>query len=220
MAFKLFWNTVDPLLASSFAKLMKAKELASFRLVGGTALSLYRGHRKSMDIDLFTGAPYDSIDFDLIDAYLRNDFAYVDTFDFKGVGLGRPYFIGSSKYEAFKLDLFYSEPFIRPMVEIDNLRIANVSDIVAMKIQVICTGARKKDFWDLHEELDHFTIPEMIALHAERYPDDHDEQKIRAGLINFSIADDDFEPICLKGKYWELIKLDFMEALGQPFKSI
>jgi len=27
------------------------------------------------------------------------------------------------------------------------------------------------------------------------------------------MADDDFEPVCLKGKYWELIQLDFVEAI-------
>ena len=51
---------------------MEWKELKLFRLVGGTGLSLYRGHRESVDIDLFTDAPYDSIDFDKIDSFLRS----------------------------------------------------------------------------------------------------------------------------------------------------
>ena len=28
-------------------------------------------------------------------------------------------------------------------------------------------------------------------------------------LVDFQVADNDADPICLKGKYWELIKLDF-----------
>jgi hypothetical protein len=52
MVSKLYYNTVDPLLLSILKRLMLAKEFNTFRLVGGTALSLYRGHRKSIDIDL------------------------------------------------------------------------------------------------------------------------------------------------------------------------
>ena len=37
---------------------MNATEFDSFRLVGGTALSLHIGHRKSVDIDLFSDAEY------------------------------------------------------------------------------------------------------------------------------------------------------------------
>ncbi len=55
---KLFYNTITPLLLSVLKKLMVAKEFEAFRLVGDTALSLHRGHRKSVDIDLFTDANY------------------------------------------------------------------------------------------------------------------------------------------------------------------
>jgi hypothetical protein len=42
--------------------LMKSPILNSFRLVGGTVLSLQLGHRLSVDIDLFSDALYGSID--------------------------------------------------------------------------------------------------------------------------------------------------------------
>ena len=79
MKSKLFYNTVAPLLLSVLKKLMISKEFDSFRLVGGTALSLYKGHRESVDIDLFTDAEYGSIDFDAIDIVLRSTYSYVDT---------------------------------------------------------------------------------------------------------------------------------------------
>jgi hypothetical protein len=41
----LYWNTVNSLLKTSLMTLMSAEELTDFRLVGGTALSLYLGHR-------------------------------------------------------------------------------------------------------------------------------------------------------------------------------
>jgi hypothetical protein len=52
----------------------------------------------------------------------------------------------------------------------------------------------------------------MIALHKQCYPHNHDEKIIQRNFVNFSNADDDFEPVCLRGKYWELIKLDISQS--------
>ena len=76
---KLHLNTVSNLLFDILNQLMHADEFNTFRLVGGTALSLQKGHRYSIDIDLFTDEEYDSINFDSIDSYLRKNFNYVDT---------------------------------------------------------------------------------------------------------------------------------------------
>ncbi|UOB17877.1 nucleotidyl transferase AbiEii/AbiGii toxin family protein [Abyssalbus ytuae] len=52
----LHLNTVSDLLWESLNTLMTIEEFNSFRLVGGTSLSLQQGHRESIDIDLFTEA--------------------------------------------------------------------------------------------------------------------------------------------------------------------
>ncbi|MGK2864950.1 MAG: nucleotidyl transferase AbiEii/AbiGii toxin family protein [Chitinophagaceae bacterium] len=39
---------------------MEIPELKDFSLVGGTALSLCYGHRKSVDLDLFSNKPFDN----------------------------------------------------------------------------------------------------------------------------------------------------------------
>jgi hypothetical protein len=194
---------------------MAAKEFNAFRLVGGTALSLYRGHRESIDIDLFSDAPYDSIDFGAINAFLCNTFSYVDTNDYKAVGLGKSYYIGNSEEDCVKLDLSYMDKFIQDIVLIDGIRLATVEEIIAMKIDVISRGGRKKDFWDIHELKDDYSIEEMLALHKQRNPYTHDRDQIRRNFSNFENADDDFDPICLKGKYWEIIKLDIIDFAQQ-----
>ena len=130
---------------------MAAKEFTPFRLVGGTALSLLRGHRESIDIDLFSDAPYDSIDFGAIYEFLCNTFSYVDTNEYKVVGLGKSYYIGNSEEDCVKLDLFYTDKFIQEFILIDGIRLATVEEIIAMKIDVISRVGRKKDFWDIHE---------------------------------------------------------------------
>ncbi len=63
----LHLNTVSQLLWDSLKLLMTIEEFNMFRIVGGTSLSLQLGHRESVDIDLFTDAEYDSLDFNKID---------------------------------------------------------------------------------------------------------------------------------------------------------
>jgi len=213
MGSNLHYSTTSQQLQDVLKILMSAKEFNAFRLVGGTALGLLKGHRESIDIDLFSDAPYDSLDFEAIYEFLCATFSYVDTNDYKVVGLGSCYYIGNSEEDCVKLDLFYTDEFIQETILIDGIRLATVEEIIAMKIDVISRGGRKKDFWDIHELIDDYSIDKMLALHKQRYPYTHDEDQIRSNFSNFQIADDDFDPICLKGKYWEVIKLDMIDFI-------
>lgn len=183
----------------------------SFRLVGGTCLSLQHGHRVSVDIDLFTDISYGSIDFSKLESFLSDHFPYVSGNEGMPHAVGCSWFVGNSELNAVKIDLYYTNTFIRPPLIEDNVRLAATEDIIAMKLDIVARGGRKKDFWNLHELADYYDFDSMIAFHLERYPYSHDEKLIRKQLVNFDIADDDFDPECLRGKYWELIKLDFIE---------
>ncbi|WP_421812657.1 nucleotidyl transferase AbiEii/AbiGii toxin family protein [Flagellimonas sp.] len=210
----LYYNTVNDILKDSLVKLMGTNEFGDFRLVGGTSLSLQVGHRESVDIDLFTDSPYGSIDFGVIDTYLDNEFAYVDDIRELFPGMGKSYLIGMDRNHAIKLDVFYTDTFIAPVKIEDGIRMATIEEIIAMKLDIIQREGRKKDFWDLHELLPDYGIGNMLELHKQRYPYGHDRDLILRNLINFTRADDDFEPICLRGKHWEFIKEDFEEAVG------
>ncbi len=54
----LFYQTVDSGTLELLRKLQGIKAFSQLRLVGGTALALQIGHRKSIDIDLFDGSPF------------------------------------------------------------------------------------------------------------------------------------------------------------------
>jgi len=167
----------------------------------------------SVDIDLFTDAPYGSIDFDTIESFLKNNFGYVQGNFGGNAGMGKSYLVGSDEESAIKLDIYYSmDPFIQPSSELEGIRFATVEEIIAMKVDVIQRGGRKKDFWDLHETLNQYRIKDMIALHKQRFEWTHDEVLIRKNFTDFTIADNDFDPICLKEKEWVFIKEDIEEA--------
>lgn len=204
----LYYSTVTDLLKESLALFMKADIFNSFRLVGGTALSLQLGHRMSVDIDLFTDEAYGSIDFNKIEQFLHHNFKYVDHSRDDIISFGKSYFVGEDSLNAIKLDIYYTDPFIEDYVLIDGIRFATINEIIAMKMDVISRGGRKKDFWDLHELIEKYTFKEMLELHQKRHPYTHQNKELTRMFTYFEEADDDFEPICLKNKYWELIKLD------------
>lgn len=208
---KLHFQTVKPTLLSVLEKLMSLPEFNQFNLVGGTSLSLRYGHRMSDDIDLFTDADYGTIDFRLLQDILRREFPYCYGDCGDNVSFGTSYMIGNSKDDCVKLDLFYTDSFIKPIEQLDFIRIAAVEDIIAMKMDVVSRGGRKKDFWDLHLLHDEFSISQMLDLYAERYPYGASREECVVGLTNFEVADNDPDPICLHNKIWQLIKLDFVE---------
>src|SRR5690606_12211742 len=155
----MFYSTVNEHLRNTLITVMNSSVFNDFRLVGGTALSLQLGHRESIDIDLFTDAAYGSVDFIRLEEILNELFPYVDASSVGEVGFGRSYFVGESPNDAMKLDIYYSnEQFVFPLLIENNVRFASIEEIAAMKFEVIANGGRKKDFWDIHELLDVFTL--------------------------------------------------------------
>nr|WP_315176772.1 nucleotidyl transferase AbiEii/AbiGii toxin family protein [uncultured Flavobacterium sp.] len=208
----LYYSTVNDVLKNSLIQVMKSDVFNDFRLVGGTALSLQIGHRESIDIDLFSDSDYGTINFNAIEIYLKENFKYVDFLN-TIPAMGKSYFIGDDKENTIKLDIYYTDNFIQPYLEVDGIRMATIEEIIAMKVDVIQRGGRKKDFWDLHDLLQSYDIAQMLDLHQQRYPYSYDTDLILQNFTSFELANEDFNPICLKGKYWEFIKEDFEETI-------
>ena len=55
----------------------------------------------------------------------------------------------------------------------------------------------------------------MAELHEKRYPYSHSLKELKEKLIDFSGADDDFDPVCLRNAHWELIKLDMIDLSNE-----
>lgn len=210
----LHLNTVSDLLLESLITLMTIEEFNKFRLVGGTSLSLQLGHRESIDIDLFTDAEYGSIDFTCLEEILNETFPYVETSSVGEVVFGRSYFVGENPNNAIKLDIYYTnESFVFSLLVENNIRLASIEEIAAMKFEVIANGGRKKDFWDIHELFDMFTLVDMIGFYEKRNPYGSTKQELLEACLDFSVAEDDFTPNCYRNKVWEIIKLDIEEQV-------
>jgi predicted nucleotidyltransferase component of viral defense system len=211
----LNWNTVKPRLQEVLQDIIYEPIFMPFRLVGGTALSLQLGHRMSEDIDLFTAAEYGSIDYKAIREFLENKYPFCVSRSLDNVSFGTNFVVGNSITDCVKLDLYYTDEFIEKPIIINNIRMATINEIIAMKLEVILQGGRKKDFWDLHYFMDKMNLDDMISLYEKRYPYSDGFNYNKKQLLNFDKADNDFEPICLLGKNWEIIKMDFYEFVGK-----
>ena len=210
---KLHWQTVTPQLKEILLVLMQASIFDKFRLVGGTALSLQIGHRLSIDIDLFTDSDYGSINFNQIEDFLKHTFSYVDTIEQIPIAFGKSFYIGNNKDYTVKLDLYYTDNFIQEPLEIQGVRMASIEEIIAMKIDVIQRKGRKKDFWDLHELITTYSVTKILSLHKKRYPYTHEKTVILHNIKNCSTVDNDFDPICLKNKVWQFVKMDLIDFI-------
>jgi len=216
---KLHYETVSKPLLECLQKLMANPVFNDFTLVGGTALSLQCGHRISADIDLFTANNYDSMNLEDIKRALTADFLYINGLEtLNGRSLGYTVYIANSLTEEIKLDLFYTDDFIAPVVQQDGLRLASIQDIAAMKMQAIVNNKRKKDFWDIHELLEYFTLKELIQYGLQRNPYTLTENDILDSLCHSAELTQDNVIECLKGKYWELI-IEDLRTIAEQYKK-
>ncbi|MCM1554414.1 MAG: nucleotidyl transferase AbiEii/AbiGii toxin family protein [Bacteroides sp.] len=211
---QLRYETVTSLLKEVLFKLMAEPLFTPFHLVGGTNLSLRYGHRLSIDIDLFSDAPYGSLDFRSFESFLKEHFPYYKrNTNTSFIGPGKSYDIGNTRDECIKLDLMYADPFLEEAEMLDCIRMAGIKDIIAMKIDTVARGGRKKDFWDLHLLLNEYSLDEMLALHAQRYEWTHNTQEILKKFTDFSEAENQPDPMCLLNKDWDIIKLDLIDTV-------
>jgi predicted nucleotidyltransferase component of viral defense system len=195
----LHLKTVEPDTFSILEKLMTLPTLNDFSLVGGTALSLLFGHRISEDLDLFSDSIIEKSEIILeLQNKFGSDFHYED----KGAKFGVFCFIHAAKVDIVK----YPHPTIRPILNVDGIRMYSVEDIMAMKVQAILGRGKKKDFYDVAELLQHYTVTDFVAFHKEKFSTQNLLISVPQTLTYFEDANEDEDPISLKGLSWHNVQ--------------
>ena len=178
---------------------MQLSELTDFALVGGTALSLYYGHRLSIDIDLFSSRDFSPGD--IIPALEKEFSGFRYRSSNNPIGLFG--YIGEIKVDFVK---HHHHPLIDNLVMEDDIRIFSIPDIIAMKINAILKRGVKKDFWDIAELLKHYSIGDSISFYEKKYPSQQLLISIPQAIIYFDDAEQSEDPRSLKGQTWEAVK--------------
>ena len=218
----LHYETISPLLGDCLKKLFQSEVFDSFRLVGGTCLSLQLGHRRSIDIDLFTDSSYGSMDTMAIKRFLTAHFPYIENLcSLDERALGYSVRIGLSSKESIKLDLFYTERFIFPELMVDGIRLADTKEIAAMKIKAITQiEPRQKDFWDIYELCNQYALQEMMDWAYQKDKWGFSESDVENAFLSiFDVPECENGIDCFRGYEWELIQIDLTEMANAYFNQ-
>ncbi|HMI04677.1 MAG TPA: hypothetical protein VK541_19455, partial [Pedobacter sp.] len=64
----------------------------------------------------------------------------------------------------------------------------------------------RKDFWDISELLDHYSLDYMISCNRKKYPQQMILISIPSALTYFLDAEESEDAVSLKGQSWESVK--------------
>lgn len=153
-------QTLAPTTFQLLTRLMHDKEFDTFRLVGGTSLALQMGHRVSVDLDLFSSEPFSE---QRLREYLERNYGlqtdYMAPCTLKG------------EINGVQIDcITYQYPWLEsPYIE-DDIRLAGLEDICAMKLNVIAgNGTRIKDFIDVAWLSSRYSLNQMLDFYENKY---------------------------------------------------
>jgi len=200
-------KAVDPNVLTLLKSLMKTQGLSGLRLVGGTALALQIGHRKSIDLDLFGKLELD--EYELI-TLLR------ETGNVSQLNITpniKSYLINDIKVDIVN----YPYEWISPCVKEDEFRLAGMDDIAAMKLAAITGRGTRKDFIDIFFLLNIYKLNEMIHMYKQKYPEGSEFLALRS-LGYFKDAEQEPMPVMIETLDWELVKKKLLREV-QSYSS-
>jgi len=194
----LYKETVSNEMWELLQKLMKDEKLKDYILVGGTALSLKIGHRKSVDIDLFATKDFDSKE---MLNYLHNTY---------GTDLNQSQLYNNTVLTYIndvKVDVVtHKYPLLNPIEEKEGVRMISNDDIGAMKLHAIFqSGKRMKDFVDMYFLLNDKPLKHYLESYEKKY-DGHDFLAAYA-LSYFGNIEREFDVSMMKGKENNWLKI-------------
>lgn len=208
----LYKETVDRSTLELLTQLQQKDYLKGFYLVGGTALALKMGHRKSVDLDLFSNFNFDA---GQMLENLSADFNYQLFFSANNTLKGS---INSVQVDI----LAHRYPLISEPTTFDDVAMLSVEDIIAMKLNAISvSGQRAKDFIDIYYLLDEYSVAEMIAFYKRKYSN-YNEVNVLKSLTWFDDVELSDWPITLKipKLKWENVKKRILEKTSNFLKQL
>ena len=203
----LHTETVESGTFSLLKELMELPSLQQFSLVGGTALSLRYGHRSSIDLDLFYHERFDQPG---IIKILEENFKQRFVYKQQQTQFGIFCFV-----DDVKVDIVHFPHLPISAIEVeDGIRFYSNADIAAMKIQAILGRGKKKDFWDLYELLQHYSLQQIMDWHKQKYPSQMLAISIPHAITYFVDADESETPVSFKNQTWESVKTGIGKAVS------
>jgi len=189
-------------------ELQSLPRMADMRLVGGTALALHLGHRKSVDLDLFG-----RFDEDTPFRILLTDSGHVVDGPERGI-------VQALRVDGVKVDFVnYPYPWLQSSLNENGISVAGIQDIAAMKLSAAANRGRKKDFIDIAFLLDEFALNDMFGLYQKKFSVSEISFALR-GLTYFDDAEDDPMPEMLIPVTWRDVKTKIESRVREYVRAL
>jgi predicted nucleotidyltransferase component of viral defense system len=192
------------------ALLEKSEIIQKSYLAGGTALALQLGHRISYDLDFFTEEEFD-------EQMLLPQLKKINNFQLEKISWRT--ILG--KFEDVKFSIFYYKyPILYPAKKFGMINVADVCDIVAMKVAAIASRGTKRDFIDLYFICkERMSLKEAISVYERKYQNLATTKiHILKSLVYFEDAESEEMPKMLKKVRWEEVKKYFENEVKKLVK--
>jgi hypothetical protein len=169
------WETIAPVVP------------AAAYLGGGTAIAVHLAHRMSRDLDFFFH--HGSVDLDELARKLSatGPFAVTERVPGRLNGV-----FSATRVQFLHADEVRPQHLLERPQEIDGLRIAQISDLMAMKLKVVGDRGELRDYFDLMtiEQRTGRTVDEGLALFLARFRPEYPDQAINHILLGLGYFDD------------------------------
>lgn len=202
-------ETIEPRTLELLKRLQAEPLLQTFNLVGGTALALRLGHRKSIDLDLFTREEFD---LEELKAMLTENYGMKVSFERNQTLKG---FVDGVMIDCIR----FNYPHLQAPDIIEGVRLESISDIIAMKLSVIAqNGTRVKDFIDIAVLSTRYSLDKMLEFYSSKFPNANVLMPIKA-LTFFDEIDFNESVVMTSGKFdWKRIAKRLNEMVRSPQK--
>ena len=185
--------------------LLGLPELIGYHLVGGTALALQIGHRRSLDIDLFGPAGISAPD-------LIQKLSSLGCIEERSLSEK----IMQLSINGLRVDIVeYPYATIAPPIMEEGIRMLAKPDIAAMKIAAISSRGAKKDFYDVFYLAREFSLRRLLDFYSAKFPSANRFHALKS-LSYFEDAEADPEPQCFEPIDWIKVK----SSLAQEVRSL
>lgn len=189
-----------------FELLSNQSFINDFYLAGGTGLALHLGHRQSIDFDFFIPADFDTY---LIINKLVSIGKYQRDNEEKNTING--------SLDGIKISFFgYRYKTIDDFSYYNNIRLAGLKDIAAMKMEAIAGRGSKKDFVDIYFLLQQYTLNEIFDFHTIKYGKGLSNRYHHLkSLVYFKDADSEAMPLMINPLKWDDVKKQITTIVRQ-----
>lgn len=189
--------------------------LNSSYLAGGTALALQLGHRYSFDFDFFTKEKFNE------ETVIQRLAELLPNFKLERKSWETILaYVGDTRFSLF----FYKYPLLFKTHKFLNIEIADIKDIIPMKIAAIVDRGVKRDFIDLYfifEVKKIMTMDEAMSLYDKKFKVlSQNKVYILKSLGYFEDAEKDELPQMREAVDWKIVKEFFVKEQKRLTKKL